>query len=510
MKKAPGSAPALLISRLRAACLDHPVAASLLAAALVRVMAVFTAQGFMASDDYFVYLHIPWVWSHGGNEWFDMDHPSGFSIVYPGLNYLSILAMRAVGLVNPDHMMYVNRALHAAWSMLGVWYAVRILARATSDARVLLGGGMLAAFVFIFPYASVRNLPEMVCVPFVMMSLFHAERALSDNRSRDALIAGLAIGASFVIRYQSLAFAPAAGLLFLLHRQWKAAVLFTLGALVLLAFQGTVDLVAYGRFFAAPIQYFGYNLQHSSEYVVGPWYRYLLLLIGIFIPPFSVLFLASAAFSRKKLPVVFWSTLLFLVVYSITPAKQERFVIPALMPLALLGAIGMAELMQRNIAAGWRRAIGGGWKFFWVINTAIMLLFLIHYGKRGQIEALNYLYQRGDAQGVLVDRTDFDTWLPNFYLDIPRDNYFWVSSENDWAALAAHVSTGHPKPRYGLILVPKDINEHLQRFAQHGVTAHVLARFGPGPLEWILAQLNPKYNSTNDVYVVELAYNGEG
>src|SRR5690348_8596074 len=89
---------------------EHPIRFLLLVAAAVRLFAVLFAKGFMASDDYFVYLHIPWLWSHGVKAWFDMDHPSGFSIIYPGLNYLFILAMRAIGLTNPDHMMYVNRA----------------------------------------------------------------------------------------------------------------------------------------------------------------------------------------------------------------------------------------------------------------------------------------------------------------------------------------------------------------------------------------------------------------
>src|SRR5579883_259098 len=485
---------------------EHPVRFLLFTAAAIRLLAVLFAKGFMASDDYFVYLHIPWLWSHGYKAWFDMDHPSGFSIIYPGLNYLFILAMRAIGLDNPDGMMYVNRALHAAWSLVGIYYAYKLALLITNDKRTAFLAGLVGSLFSFLPYGSVRNLPEMVCLPFVMMTLYYGERAYRERQMKDALLAGLAIGASFLMRYQSLAFGIPIFFLFLFRKEWRLLAAFSAGAIAMALVQGFTDQIAYGKFFGAPLQYFFYNVGHSSEYVIGPWYRYLLLFVGIFIPPFSLYFLSGVGGTIKKAPVAFWATVFLFVLHSFLPAKQERFVIPAILPVIVLGCCGI-YFLQGSKPFQWLQKFSRPlWIWFWIGNAILLILFTFHYGKRGQIEALNYLYRRGDAQYVLVDRSEFDTWLPCFYLDIPENHFWWVSNDNDWQSFYKHISEGGYRPAYELVTSPHNIQSNIEFLATHEVKATVLEHYGPGLLEWLLWKANPKYNAPNDVYVLKLEY----
>ncbi len=501
------------ISNLRAIASKHPLGCIMFAAIAVRLLAVIFAKGFMASDDYFVYLHIPWLWAHGVNRWFEMDHPSGFSIIYPGANYLFFCAVRLVGLENPDVVMSLNRALHAAWSLVGVYYAYKlallIAGESNEGRRAAFLAGLLAALLGFLPYGSVRNMPEMVCLPFVMMALYYGERALHASHSvgwRNALFAGVAIGAAFIVRYQALAFGVPFVFIFLMKRQWKPAAAFAVGALLMALVQGVTDQIAYGKFFGAPIQYFFYNAEHSSEYVIGPWWRYAVLLIGVFIPPFSIYFLGATFKTVKKAPIAFWGTMFFLVVHSLLPAKQERFIIPALMPLCVLGCCGLMFLRDSRPWQWTNRFARPLWIWFWIGNAILLVFFTFHYGKRGQIESLLYLYHHGDAQYVLIDRTDDDTWLPCLYLNEPEDHFVWIGNDSDWKGFSDYRANGGAIPHYLLILSPHNLQAHVQAFAQHGMKLSMCEHFGPGPLEWLLWKANPKFNSPNDVYVMRVEY----
>ncbi len=493
-----------IIQKLKTYARQHPFRFVLISAIVVRVIAVFFAKGFMASDDYFVYIHIPWEWFRGIPSWFNMDHASGFSIIYPGLNWLLMVVLNFVGLTNPDLVMYINRAIHASWSLVGVALAFITTNYLTEKKETAFIAGMLAALFSFLPYGSVRNLPEMVCVPLVLLYLYNAEKANRIEMFKYAFLSGLSIGAAFLFRYHTLLFAVGAGLVFLFNRKWRLFGAFVIGVSIPMLLQGVVDLIAYGKFFGAPLQYFFYNIEHSTEYVVGPWHRYLTLLLGMLIPPFSILFIAAVFGAYKKAPITLIGTLTFVIIHSIYPAKQERFIIPAIIPLIVLGVIGLSNWMSSERAIRFRTTVKWLWVWFWSFNAILLILFLFHYGKRGQIEAFNELYRRGDLRMLVIDRTAKFNWFPIYYLGLGEDRCYWITNESDWEALTSVVNDTVRSPNYAFINVPKDINEHIKRIYESGYKAEIIGNYGPAPLEWILAKANPRFNSTNEVWLLKL------
>jgi hypothetical protein len=484
----------------------HPLLCLLLTAGTARLAAAILAQGYMANDDYFVYLHVPWLWTHGIPRWFDMDHPSGFSLVYPGMNYLFFKTCGLVSITDPGVIMLINRLIHGIWS-LGAVAAAYLLAReATDDCDTAIHAGLLVALLSFLPYGSVRNLPEVVSVPLVMTSLYFGERATRTSDNRDALIAGVVAGAAFVLRYQTFLFFAGPLLLFPLRRQWRIAMLYTAGLAAPLFAQGMIDLIAYGKFFGAPIQYFDLSsfLQNSSSYPTGPWYRYLLLLFGIFIPPFSLFLLAGTWRGARRLPVTAIGTALFVVFHSVIAPKQERFIIPAIAPLLVLGAIGIGEWTRSGLRPWLATIQRWSWRWFWSLNAILLLLFLSHYGKRGQIEALLFLRAQGDMHRVLVDRTENDCWLPLFYGDLQEDAIDWITERNEYARLQTRLDSGKRFPTYALVLDPTNIQAHVDSLAAQQLRLLPLKYFGPGVLEWLLWRLNPRYNKPNAVWVCKL------
>ena len=130
----------------------------------------------------------------------------------------------------------------------------------------------------------------------------------------------------------------------------------------------------------------------------------------------------------------------------------------------------------------------------------------VHYTlwKTGQIEAFNDLRHRGDVRMLVIDRTDKYAWFPLYYLNMHEGQCYWISNDEDWKQIESAALKEETRPNYAFVNVPQDISMHIQKFQQHGYKAEILERYGPAPLEWLLAKANPRFNSTNEVWLLKL------
>ena len=109
-----------------------------------------------------------------------------------------------------------------------------------------------------------------------------------------------------------------------------------------------MDWIAWGYPFASLHTYITHNIEHRYDYLVGPWYLYIGLLLGAFIPPISFLWGFGFLRTWKKHALVFIPTVLFLIFHSYFPNKQERFILPILHFFLILGIIGWEEYMKQS------------------------------------------------------------------------------------------------------------------------------------------------------------------
>ena len=113
--------------------------------------------------------------------------------------------------------MFVVRFLHAAYSLLVVYYGYRI-AEALSDRPTARKAGLVLALFWPLPFLSVRNLIEVVCIPPLMAGMYYA--VASRSNLRNAFVAGLWFGLAFVFRYQTLLVTGTVGLVFLFRKEF--------------------------------------------------------------------------------------------------------------------------------------------------------------------------------------------------------------------------------------------------------------------------------------------------
>ena len=74
---------------------------------------------------------------------------------------------------------------------------------------------------------------------------------------------------------------------------------------------GILDWIAYGFPFASVIQYSLFNIENRFEYIVAPWYNYLVLLLAAFIFPTSLIFARGIVKHSKKIRTFYIEFIVF-------------------------------------------------------------------------------------------------------------------------------------------------------------------------------------------------------
>jgi len=463
----------------------------------LRLVAAFFSQGYAMHDDHFVIEDGPMQWflpDHGG--WFHRVEPPGHSVVYPSILYGILSTCMNVGINDPQSQMLVVRILHALFATLTIPLAFAI-ARIVGSEKSARAAAFLVAVFWVFPFMSVRNLIEMMSIPPLMLGVWLTLRRSS---WKDLVVAGLAFAVAFMFRYHTALIPGTMVLVLAVRRDVRSAMTLAAACVVCVSLsQGVIDLAVWGSFMAAPIAYVKSNLAGVNDYTSGPFYQYLVLIVGILIPPLSIQLLWRV--TADKRPVLRWEVVLpiavFVLAHSLIANKQERFVLP-IVPL-LLVAVAVAWVDRpSNVfkTSAWTK---GAWYTFWVANTILLVLFTFSYSKRSRVESLTYLSHQSNVQRVAVVGDNIQA--PSFYL-YPRVPLITVSSDTTsatWDSLA----TFHPTHVVFFDLASRDA--FLKR--TEGVVGYRLDHMTdiqPGLLDATLHFLNPtgNKNQTSVVYKV--------
>lgn len=477
----------------------QPLAALTLMALVPRLVAAFFSGGYFAHDDHFLIIEAAGSWVDGFdyNYWLPWNQgenprPSGHSYVYVGLHFLVFSALKAVGMSDPKSMMVVVRLLHALWSLVVVRTGYRIALR-LSDPAIAWRTGLFLALFYFMPFLAVRNLVEVACIPFLMLGALQLVKRDQAPGLREVLLAGIWIGLAINIRFQTIFFAAGPGLALLLQRRLWPAVVYGLGlALPLLVLQGGIDQFLWGRPFAELGEYVLYNLNNTTTYGQLPWYNYLLLLLGIYIPFFSVAVVFG--FFRRTSPLLLWlPVLLFLAIHSYFPNKQERFLFPI---IPLFFVLGHVAWEQWRTASRWWQTRPRLWRgllgFTWAINSVVLVVLMFSSSKQSRVDAMYLLRDAGDVRGLVIEDThEQDPPMPPlFYLG--KWDVLQIPYTDTIVALGPLVeSAGARKPDIVLFFGVEDLDRRMAHVAEQVGPLQEIGRATPGLVDRIVHWLNP-------------------
>jgi hypothetical protein len=505
-----------------------------LLALFVRLVAAFFAPGYMMHDDHFLTIEPAGSWADGKNfnNWLpgignSNAHPEPISFFYLGFLYVFFLLFQSLGIDQPEIQMLLLRIIHAAYSLLTVYFAFRITER-ISNRKNAITVGLLLSLIAILPNFSVRNLVELVCMPPLLAGMwmliknvplpsfiignikFEAPVASSGQQVQwkyiiaSAFLMGLAVG----FRFQTGLFVALTGVVLGLHQNIRSFVLFGMVSFVAFFITQIDDVLLWG---GEPFQhlrgYFEYNKKNALNYPGSPW-AYLSF-IGIFmLPPVSVFLTAGFFASWRKNAILVIPTLGFLLFHIFYPNKQERFILPALPFFVIAGVIGWNRLSERWKEARWHRL---SWKFFWVLNTVAMTTLCFTYSKKSRVEAMNYLYEAGDCNNFILEFTHSDqgAMMPQFYSSIWTNYYYFKKGDpvNGTLSFASNVAEEtkddimpRSLPNYILFYDDLQLDQRVANMKRYYPTLTYRTTIEAGWFDKVLHTLNPK-NSLEKIHI---------
>lgn len=496
-----------MINILKRFWAEHPLLAIILIALIPRLIAVVFSKGYGMHDDHFGPIEQPFMIMHDMSFWSGRGEPHGHSIVYPSIHYVLFRGFETIGIEDPQTKMIFVRLLHAFYSLLIVYFGFKI-AEISSSRETAKKAGLILAIFWAFPFLSVRNLIEVVCIPPLMAGFYYT--LLSKDKLRNAFIAGLWFGLSFVFRYQTLSLAGTVGLIFLFRKEYKQTLLLAFGFLLTaIVIQGGADLFAWGYPFASFLIYLGYNVTHGQDYTTGPWYRYALLVIGALIPPTSFLILYGFFRNWRKTLLIILPVLVFFVLHSAFPNKQERFIFPVVPLIILLGVIGWEKFAKKS--AYWlrhRAALKAMWIWFWVLNTVLLVLFSTYYSKKSRVEAMYTMYGK-QVNGIILEGGNLGTpFIPLFYADVYPVPVYEINNEEQLLRVKAKLDTSSVHPNYVIFFGPENLEPRVQRIeSSFGLELMLERKIEPSFLDDVFYRLNPRFNKNEVTFVFRTGTN---
>jgi hypothetical protein len=428
------------------------------------------------------------------------------SFLYPELNSLIFYFCHILKMANPQSLMLVIRIVHAFFSMLTVYFGLRITKKLAGLEAAKISGMLLALYWFM-PILSVHNLFEMACLPFIVVASWFIVRK-STASGGDAILAALFMGIAFSFRYQTLVFAVGIGIALLLLKNWRAALLFGFGYFI---FAIGIDAISEYIIGEKPLKelvnYYQYNILHRYDYIKLPWFMYLLTIGGLLIPPISLFLLFGFLKSWKKNLLLSLPTIILLVFHSSFPNKQERFILPVIPFLIILGLAGWREFYLQS--GFWKRNMrlySGLLTWFWGINLILLMITVFTYTKRSNTESLSWLYNHGKDKRFIEEKSTGNDFLilPVFYLGRCDKYLTYVKSDNiENFRAAIKKMPSEERPGFILFFGREALNERVVNMQKVFPLLNRETVIESGLVDKVLQLLNP-INKNEDCYIYSI------
>ncbi len=414
---------------------QHPFKTILWVALLVRLIAAIFSRGYLMMDDHYLVIEQSqqWVDHYDEDMWlpqYGAISPSGHSLFYVGLHYILFFLLQSVGIINAQIKILIVRIIHALWSM-GIVYWGFLITKKLSNQRYAQSVAWILSLLWLFPMLSVHQLVEFACIPFILWSIWLIVKEEKTSIAR-LIWAGFIGGLAISVRFQTALIIGGIAMALLLNKKWKAFVFYSLGAVAsFVLLQGVTDIIIWHRPFAEFSEYVRYNLENRYNYFRGNWYNYLLLIMGLLVPPASFMLLWGWIKTYRKYLILFLPALLFLLFHTYFPNRQERFILPILPLLIIQGTMGWLEFKEKSkFCYSKARMFRGFVIFSIVINFILLIPLTVMYSKRSYVEAMIYLKDK-PFHNLFIDDKNHDAApiIPRFYLQ-RWCHYFYVSGKN--------------------------------------------------------------------------------
>ena len=309
----------------------------------------------------------------------------------------------------------------------------------------------------------------------------------------------LSIGIAVLFRYQVGLIYLAYTLVLLFKKNKKYFIAAILVGVLVTMISVSLDLL-YGRY---PMQtlYEYFFVNYKYDFGRSKWYNFILLMFGLTLPPFSLVFVDKIKkVVRENLEVTI-CFLVFLGAHTITSHKEERFMLP-IVPLLLIfmSSLWVEKKNSRLVKYTFSPA-------FLIINTIFLFLVTTVPSQKGLIEPLLYANKRLSPEKGLLVNINISKWAYDTHLKRSIQSIDYPFLEPITPSYLDELLIKNPK-KDQLMIISDDPKKIL---LLDGYRASSLLcekiKYHTSIIDEILYALNPKYNgrkkTTGSIFCVK-------
>lgn len=466
---------------------DHPLRVIIAIAFLFRLMAAIFSRGYAFTDDHFFVIEEAeqWIQGNGGFQpWWDPYITNAqripHSTFYTFLHFLFFQFLHFIGFESIEGKMFLVRLIHAVYSLSIVYLGFKITRKLSSIHHAIQAAWILA-LLWLSPFLSVRNLVEWVSIPPLLWVVY---KTLENKRIQDFWLVGIVASLAFVVRYQTALFTGTLGLCILYQYGWKKG-LSVLGGFFIGAtlFSGLLDGFLFGQPFHELIGYVEYNMTHSGEYPNGPWYQFILVILGLFGLILPIFWAKNIAKDWRKYSVLLLPFLVFFLFHSYFPNKQERFILPIVPIWVIMGVVSTQGIKT----VGYLRAK----QLFWILNIPLLLVLTFSSTKTVKMDSMLYLREKGVKHFAIESSNEKQMeFIPQFYWN-EWNNYQHFMPRCQAACFFDSVKVGsRPMPEMILFFNDRNLEERVSNLKKF-VVIQLDTIINSSLLDQLIHKLNP-------------------
>jgi hypothetical protein len=491
---------------------NNPFTFILGVAILLRLLASIFAAGYLMHDDHFLIIETGGSWADGRDAlgWLpgtevSWGEPQGHSLLFPGMNMYFVKLIKLLGISDPKSIMIFIRLFTSVFSVFTVIYGIK-LARKLTDEKTSIFIAWVLAILWFLPFLGVRSLVEVVCIPFLIASIYHIVKyERKETTIWVILLVGILLGFAFAFRFQTALFTLGIGIYLILKLKWKESILLTFGFITpVLLTQGLIDYLVWGRAFAEMQAYVDYNATHSADYALTQWWAYPLMLLFLSLTIVNIGWFFGFFRVFKKYLLITLPVFLFLAFHTYFPNRQERFILPVIPLFLMVGIIGWQEFINlKNNKNLFKFNSFGIWMFF-ILNIPMGLFLDFSYSKKTRVEAAYYMYkQEKEPFTILIENSGGGKvpQYPKFYSQNWDTDEFYLGNPEDYKKLNWWLGLEGKKPvQFVLFYNNKNLDTRIDTVKNYFPNIELDTFIQAGGIDKILHDLNP-LNNNYDLYI---------
>lgn len=386
---------------------------------------------------------------------------------------------RWLGVETPRTQLALSLVLLTLAVYLAIFYALMTLVpKDRPRERAVVA--FLAAAYGLSPLLFSRPMNEVLATPFLLASAALATRYFQRGSRGTMALSIAALAAASTMRFQAgVCVAVVFTAVCLRRRAEPARFLGDLAAFLGTAFAaflatGFLDVLLLGGFHEGLRRYVAYNLHAGELHGTGPFYRYVVLFFAASLPPTLLGRYRGLNFREAYRPyaVALGYFAIFVLAHSVTPHKEERFMIPVL-PLFCLLTAPLVVYWSDRPGGRWRLAFGA------TVNALVLVATSLMTPQKSLVDLMTWLDRTPSVERLLV----YGESMPVAPVAFVRRELPLVAMDPESAVTLECKDA---------IAIRDDLyrNSTLEKNARLEVAGH----FEPALLDAILVRANPKHN----------------